>query len=119
MMNKTSIDESQNLNLEDGSDRQTKKESDRVHVSTCLQRDSETREYTKADNGLSHNLALPLLAPHHARLLAPSGAAAFIDDDSASGRAGASGAGLSACESVTVLFCGRPLACATMSCHCA
>ena len=61
MMNKTSIDESQNL--EDGSDRETKKESDRVHVSTCLQRDSETREYTKADNGLSHNLApLRLLA---------------------------------------------------------
>ena len=57
MMNKTSIDESQNL--EDGSDRETKKESDRVHVSTCLQRDSETREYTKAHNGLSHNLALP------------------------------------------------------------
>ena len=46
-------------NLEDGSDRETKKESDRVHVSTCLQRDSETREYTKAHNGLSHNLALP------------------------------------------------------------
>ena len=59
MMNKTSIDESQNL--EDGSDRETKKESDRVHVSTCLQRDSETREYTKADNGLSHNLAPPRL----------------------------------------------------------
>ena len=59
MMNKTSIDESQNL--EDGSDRETKKESDRVHVSTCLQRDSETREYTKADTGLSHNLALPQL----------------------------------------------------------
>ena len=63
MMNKTSIDESQNL--EDGSDRETKKESDRVHVSTCLQRDSETREYTnivtKAHIGLSHNLALPRL----------------------------------------------------------
>ena len=44
-------------------DRPSKKESDRVHVSTCLQRDSETREYTKADNGLSHNLApLRLLA---------------------------------------------------------
>ena len=61
MMNKTDIDESQNL--EDGtchgSDRQTKKESDRVRVSTYLQRDSETREYTKAHNGLSHNLALP------------------------------------------------------------
>jgi hypothetical protein len=55
MMNKTNIDESK-----DGSDRQTKKESSRVHVSTCLQRDSETREYTKADNGLSHNLALPV-----------------------------------------------------------
>jgi hypothetical protein len=36
-----------------------------------------------------------LLAPHHARLLAPSGAAAFgrsVADDAASGRAGASGA---------------------------
>ena len=40
---------SESQNLEDGSDRQTKKESSRVHVSTCLQRDSETREYTKAD----------------------------------------------------------------------
>ena len=73
MMNKTIVRTStqkdhrnQNQNLEDGSDRQTKKESSRVHVSTCpsLQRDSETREYTKADNGLSHNLRLaPLRAP--------------------------------------------------------
>ena len=42
-------------------DRETKKESNSVHVSTRLQRDSETREYTKAHNGLSHNLALPPL----------------------------------------------------------
>ncbi len=52
----------QNQNLEDGSDRQTKQVSNSVHVSTCLQRDNETREHTKADNGLSHNLALPRAA---------------------------------------------------------
>ena len=57
MMNKTNIDESQNL--QDGTTDSLKKESDSVHVSTRLQRDSETREYTKADTGLSHNLALP------------------------------------------------------------
>ena len=57
----TNIDESQNL--QNGTTRRTKEKSRRVHVSTCLQRDSETvtREYTKADNGLSHNLALPCL----------------------------------------------------------
>jgi hypothetical protein len=46
-------------------DRETKKESSRVRVSTCLQRDSETREYTKADYRLSHNLA-PLQATEFA-----------------------------------------------------
>jgi hypothetical protein len=56
-MNKTDIDESQNL--QDGTTDGLKEKSGRVRVSTSLQRDSETREYTKADNGLSHNLALP------------------------------------------------------------
>ena len=61
MMNKTSIDESQNPESTGRNDRPSKKESNSVHVSTRLQRDSETREHTKADTGLSHNLALPRL----------------------------------------------------------
>ncbi len=56
-MNRRSI--SRNLESTGRNDRPSKKESNSVHVSMRLQRDSETREYTKAHNGLSHNLALP------------------------------------------------------------
>jgi hypothetical protein len=47
-------DQEESKNLELG---RNKKESSRVHVPPCLQRDSETRQYTTADYRLSHNLA--------------------------------------------------------------